>query len=276
MIVDAAIRSHRRALVLLVTVALLAFLPGFFTIPPVDRDGSRFAQATEQIDRERGLPRHPVSGIAAPHQPIGIYWLQAAVVQAARTAGLPDALTTIWLYRVPSMRRDRRRLLHLLGGTGVGFAARGRAAALMMAACPLLGIEARLATTDAMLLMTTAAAMGGLARVYLHAHGRPLAAAAGWAATAVVWTALALGVLLKGPVILLVAGLCAATITVRDRSFRWLAGLRPLAGVPWFIALTLPWSRDRDAVDQRHLPASRSGIGGPRGAGWAITSSCSG
>jgi len=40
-------------------------------------------------------------------------------------------------------------------------------AALMMASCLLLSIEGRIAKTDAMLLATTVAAMGALARVYL-------------------------------------------------------------------------------------------------------------
>jgi len=33
----------------LLVVALLGFLPGFFSIPPIDRDEARFAQATKQM-----------------------------------------------------------------------------------------------------------------------------------------------------------------------------------------------------------------------------------
>jgi hypothetical protein len=46
---DGAARSHLRAVALLVVCALLAFLPGFFQIPPTDRDESRFAQASKQM-----------------------------------------------------------------------------------------------------------------------------------------------------------------------------------------------------------------------------------
>ena len=46
---DFAAASHRRAATWLVFVCLVAFLPGFFTIPPVDRDEARFAQATKQM-----------------------------------------------------------------------------------------------------------------------------------------------------------------------------------------------------------------------------------
>ena len=48
-IVDFAVGSHPRAVVLLLLVALLSFLPGFFSIPPIDRDEARFAQATKQM-----------------------------------------------------------------------------------------------------------------------------------------------------------------------------------------------------------------------------------
>ena len=47
--VDFAVASHRRAIALLVVFSFLVFLPGFFQIPPVDRDEARFAQATKQM-----------------------------------------------------------------------------------------------------------------------------------------------------------------------------------------------------------------------------------
>ncbi|MEA2955527.1 MAG: hypothetical protein QOJ58_1024, partial [Alphaproteobacteria bacterium] len=48
-IMDFAVGSHPRAVALLLLVALLSFLPGFFSIPPIDRDEARFAQATKQM-----------------------------------------------------------------------------------------------------------------------------------------------------------------------------------------------------------------------------------
>ena len=57
-----AVTSHRRAAGVLIVAALLAFLPGFFQIPPIDRDEARFAQATKQMLEIRRLHRHPVPG----------------------------------------------------------------------------------------------------------------------------------------------------------------------------------------------------------------------
>src|SRR5262249_48600413 len=58
---------------------------------------------------------------------------------------------------------------------------------------------------------------------------------------AIFWTALAAGILLKGPLILLFVVLTAATLSAFDRSPRWLLALRPLPGVAWMLLLVLPW-----------------------------------
>ena len=85
---DYAMGSHRRAAALLVAFSLLAFLPGFFQIPPVDRDEARFAQATKQM-----LETHEYVDIRFQNEvrykkPVGIYWLQAAAVKAGEALGL--------------------------------------------------------------------------------------------------------------------------------------------------------------------------------------------
>ncbi|MBP7648973.1 MAG: glycosyltransferase family 39 protein, partial [Phenylobacterium sp.] len=57
-------------------IAFLAGLPGVFAVPPLDRDESRFAQATAQmletgdfvVIRFQNEPRFK--------KPVGIYWLQ--------------------------------------------------------------------------------------------------------------------------------------------------------------------------------------------------------
>src|SRR5262249_53070816 len=51
----------------------------------------------------------------------------------------------------------------------------------------------------------------------------------------------AVGILIKGPMILMVVGLAAATLVVLDRSARWLLTLRPIAGLLWLLILVLPW-----------------------------------
>jgi 4-amino-4-deoxy-L-arabinose transferase-like glycosyltransferase len=240
-VLDYAAASHQRAVVVLLLFCLIAFLPGFFQIPPVDRDEARFAQATKQMIESGRYVDIRFQNEVRYKKPVGIYWLQAAAVKSGEVVGVPQARTTIWLYRLPSLLGAIGAVL-LTYWTALVFVARRAAllSALMMASSILLGVEARLAKTDAMLLMTTVAVMGALARVYLVKRRAP-EANTGWQLPAIFWTALAASVLLKGPVTLMVAGITVVTLVICDRSGRWLMSLRPFAGTAWLLLLVLPW-----------------------------------
>src|SRR5215208_7658056 len=240
-IVDAATASHARAVAVLVLAALLAFLPGFFQIPPTDRDEARFAQATKQMLETGEYVDIRFQDEVRYKKPVGIYWLQAAVVKAAEAVGVRNARQTIWLYRIPSLIGAVGAVL-LTYWTALAFVSRRAAllAGLMMATSILLGVEARLAKTDAMLLMTAVATMGAMARIYL-GERRPAPGLAGWTLPAIFWTALAAGILIKGPLIVMFVLLTILALAVTDRSVRWLSGLRPVAGVLWLCLLVLPW-----------------------------------
>src|SRR6185369_10511646 len=160
--------SHARAIAFLMLSALLLFLPGFFHIPPVDRDEPRFAQATKQMIESGDFVDIRFQNDVRYKKPVGIYWLQATAVETASALGLPRAQVRIWVYRVPSLIGAIGAVL-LTYWAALAFVTRQGAAlaALMMASCILLGAEARLAKTDAMLLLTVTAAMGAMARIYL-------------------------------------------------------------------------------------------------------------
>jgi 4-amino-4-deoxy-L-arabinose transferase-like glycosyltransferase len=238
---DFAASAHQRAVAILLLVSLIAFLPGFFQIPPVDRDEARFAQATKQMIETGDYVDIRFQDEVRYKKPVGIYWLQAAVVKTAQALGLPDALTTISLYRIPSLVGAIGAVLTTYWCALAFVSRRGAVlAALMMIGCGLLGVEARLAKTDAMLLLTVVATMGALARVYL-IKPENRSALSPWALPAIFWTALAIGILLKGPVILMIVALAAATLSIIDRSARWLSALHPLPGLAWLVLLVLPW-----------------------------------
>jgi len=241
-IVDFAVGSHARALAVLLAVALLGFLPGFSSIPPIDRDEARFAQATKQMVESGDYVDIRFQDEVRYKKPVGVYWLQAAVVKTASALGFPGALTTIWLYRIPSLLGSIGAVL-LTYWAALAFVSRRAAvlAGLMMASCVLLGIERLLAKTDALLLMTVVAAMGAMGRAYLR-HGREqLDTAGAWTLAAIFWTALGAGVLLKGPLVVMVVALAALALAVVDRSAGWLLTLKPVAGSVWFALLVLPW-----------------------------------
>jgi 4-amino-4-deoxy-L-arabinose transferase-like glycosyltransferase len=238
---DYAAVSHRRAAAVLTALALCAFVPGIVQIPPVDREEARFAQATKQMLESGDYIDIRFRNDARYRVPVGIYWLQAAAVNTGAALGVRRAHTRIWLYRIPSLIGALGAVL-LTYWCALAFVSRRGAvlASTMLAASVLLGLEARLAKTDAMLLFTVVAAMGAFARAYL-ATARNPDAAVHWSAPAIFWTALAAGVLVKGPLILILIVLAATTLMVADRSAHWIKALRPLFGTAWFIALVAPW-----------------------------------
>lgn len=238
---DFAAVSHGRAVLVMLAFCLLAFLPGFFQIPPVDRDEARFAQATKQMVESGDYIDIRFQDEVRYKKPVGIYWMQAVAVKAGEVLGVPKARSTIWLYRIPSLIGAIGAVL-LTYWAALAFVARRTAllAALMMASSILLGVEARLAKTDAMLLLTSVAAMGAMARIYMSCRRTPERSIA-WQTPAIMWTALAAGVLLKGPLILMFVGLTALALSIADRSARWIGQLRPLIGFAWLILLVSPW-----------------------------------
>jgi 4-amino-4-deoxy-L-arabinose transferase-like glycosyltransferase len=240
--IDFVAGSHVRAVAFLLLCGFLLFLPGFFNIPPVDRDEARFAQATKQMVETSDFVDIRFQDDVRYKKPVGVYWLQAAAVETASALGLQRAQLRVWLYRVPSLIGAIGAVL-LTYWTALAFVTRRGAilAALILCSSVLLGVEARLAKTDAMLLLTVVAAMGALARVYLSWQRGEDPEHPPWTWPLIFWTAMAGGILLKGPLILMFVALTVVTLAVLDRSATWLWRLRPVWGLMWMLVLVLPW-----------------------------------
>ena len=240
--IDFVTADHARAVGFLLLCGLLLFLPGFFTIPTIDRDEARFAQATKQMVETGDYVDIRFQDEVRYKKPVGIYWMQAAAVQTASALGLPRAQLRIWVYRVPSLIGAIGAVL-LTYWTALGFVTRRGAilAALLMCSSVLLSAEARLAKTDAMLLLTVVAAMGAMARVYLSWQRGEDPARPPWSYPIIFWTALAGGILLKGPLILMFVALTVIALAILDRDASWLWRLRPVWGAMWMLVLVLPW-----------------------------------
>lgn len=232
---DKRLGSKNAALLLIFAFAL--FLPGFFSLPPFDRDEARFVQASKQMVESGDYLDIRFQDDARHKKPIGIYWLQAGALKLSGQ----DAAAPLWVYRLVSLSGALLAVLGtgLLGARLFGAGA-GLAAGFGLAASLLLGVEARLAKTDAMLLATIVAMQAGLAVVYLK-HRAPGALPATWLPALVFWLALGAGTLIKGPVAPAVAGLTILCLSLADRDWRWLLRLKPLAGLPLAAAIVLPW-----------------------------------
>ena len=230
------------AVPLLVVATLVMMVPGLFTLPPMDRDEPRFAQASKQMLETSDFVAIRFGEEARNKKPVGIHWLQAGAVGLGESLGVPDARRQIWLYRIPSLAGALAAVLLTYWAARALLPREGSVlAALFLAATPLLGVEARLATTDAVLNATVVAAMGALIRAYL---ARPAAGGAGRGSlgnAVVFWAAMGVGLLIKGPITPLVAGLAAAALSVGARSAAWLRALRPLPGAVLCLLVVLPW-----------------------------------
>jgi 4-amino-4-deoxy-L-arabinose transferase-like glycosyltransferase len=231
--------SHLRLCAVLVLLSLACFLPGFASLQPMDRDEPRYAQASKQMLETGDFVDIRFQDEARHKKPVGIYWMQSAAVAAGEAFGIPEARSTVALYRLPSLLGALGTVL-LTYWTALAFLNRRGAflAAALIGASIIVTVEARLAKTDAMLTACTIAAMGGLARAYLR---RAAASGLTRAELAVFWIGVAVGTLVKGPLVLMFVGLPAAALSIRERSARWLLALRPKEGAAFTLAVVLPW-----------------------------------
>ncbi|HWK47575.1 MAG TPA: glycosyltransferase family 39 protein [Stellaceae bacterium] len=224
-----------RPWVLLVLLSLALFTPGIATIPPVDRDEARYIQATRQMLETHDFVQIRFQDEARNKKPVGVYWLQAALVSVF---GGPEA-TAVWPYRLAS---TLGAIAAVLLTFRLGAAILDRRSALIGAgllACSLLLVtEAHLATTDAVLLATAVAGQGALAAIYVMARrGEPT----GFGLAAAFWIAEAAAILVKGPVVPMVAVTTILALVIADRQVAWLTRLRPVLGIPLLLVLVLPW-----------------------------------
>jgi 4-amino-4-deoxy-L-arabinose transferase-like glycosyltransferase len=228
--------TPRRAPIVAALVALLAALPGLFTLPPMDRDESRFAEASAQMLESGDFTNIMYQDTPRYKKPVGIYWLQAASVRALSAVERRE----IWAYRIPS----------LLGAMlAAGAAAWGAAAFLkprealaagaLLAATLVLSTESVLATTDAALCGAVTLSLAAMGRIYMAARGGPPASR--WVGL-LFWVGMAGAVLLKGPIGPMVAALTALALAIWDRRARWLTGLAWNWGLIVFCGLVLPWA----------------------------------
>ena len=233
--------TAQRAPIVAALVALLAALPGLFTLPPTDRDESRFAEASAQMLESGDFTNIMFQDTPRYKKPVGIYWLQAASVEALSSVERRE----IWAYRIPSL------LGAMLAAAAAAWGAlaflKPREAAMaggLMAATMVLSTESNLATTDAALCGAITLAMAALGKIYIASRPGPDAEAppAGPWAAILLWVGVGLSILLKGPIGPMVVILTALAISVWDRDARWLGRLGWGWGAVIVGGMVLPWA----------------------------------
>ena len=221
---------HWRNILVLLTFSLLVFIPGISSIPPLDRDESRFAQASKQmietgdyIDiRFQETPRYK--------KPAGAYWIQAAAVNILS----PDKLNSIWAYRIPSLLASLAAVI-LTYAIACLFIKKQAAlfSGILLASSFLVNAEAHMAKTDALLLISLLITQYGLAKTYKGDMS--------FLSWLYFWGGLGFGILLKGPVVPVIIALTIVALWCFDRNLNLIKQLRPMTGILIAAAISLPW-----------------------------------
>lgn len=225
-----------KAWVLLFVITFAAAAPGVFTLPALDRDESRFAQASKQMLESGDYIRLRYQDELRNKKPAGIHWLQAG-----STALLTGAeARQIWTYRVPNWLGVAFATLACFW---CGIPLIGRRAsflgAVLFGSTLLLTSEGHISKTDGVLIFLTTLSIGALVRLYMRGDQSKRMAL-------LFWICMGLVFLVKGPVgpmVAAYAGLGAwvwmkATV---GKGGDWWRVLLWWPGPLIFVALVLPW-----------------------------------
>lgn len=154
-----------RAYIILFSLTLIAAAPGVFTMPALDRDESRFAQASKQMLETGDYIVIRYQDEQRNKKPAGIHWLQAGTTAVFSSAEARQ----IWSYRLPSFIGGALATCALFWA---GIPLIGRRAAFLGSALFATGVlltsEAHISKTDGVLVAITTLGVGAL--VHLRAR----------------------------------------------------------------------------------------------------------
>ncbi len=252
--------------VVLVMLCLAVYLPGLWSIPTIDRDEARFAQASRQMFESLALPEGErdtaafertesghllggahAGGLVVPmvqdrprlKKPPLIYWVQGA--SAFVLSGGDPARDAIWMYRIPSVLGA---IVACLATWRLGLLlVDARAAWLggaLLAVCPMVVWDAHQARADQLLLACTTLAMWALTQIWVRRE-REKSGWRAWAPAVGLWVALGAGVLTKGPITPMVVGLSALGVCALTGQWKWLLRTKPVVGAVVLGVMVTPW-----------------------------------
>ena len=223
----------RTALYVLLALVTMTVFTGQHMVPPMDRDESRFAQASRQMLQSGDYVTIRFQDELRAKKPAGIYWLQSASaallgdadIASYRFVNLLALLVSIFMLYHIGLR---------LYEPGIALAA-----SAAFASGFLVLAEAHLAKTDTVLMLGVMVQQSALMRIYLDRDKTTAKSSAHWI---FFWTALAAGILVKGPIAPAIAILTIAALIVWHRGAGWVRPLRLARGLILLAVICLPWA----------------------------------
>ena len=220
----------------LIILIILALFSGQYSIPPIDRDEARFAQASSQMIQSGDYVNIKFQDEIRAKKPIGIYWLQAF---SAKIFGQED----IGSYRIPSLLSSIITLVFVGLITRLIFPLYQTLIVTLLFASSIVFMgEAHLAKTDATLLCLICVQQYFLLKIILHQENTfklkylyPI----------LVWLTFSFGVLVKGPISIAILFPTVIAFCIIQKSISLIKSLRPIIGLlictlvilPWFLAI---------------------------------------
>jgi len=223
-------KSHKFYIGILIALTLLMSLPGLSQIQVIDRDEARYAQATVQMVESGDYINIKFQDRARNKKPAGIYWMQAVFVKAFTDPGE----RAIWTHRIVSVIGAILEVLATYWGTLAVLGRRGAfISGVILATSLLIATEAHIAKTDAMLCGLSALTLACLLRLQRQPDAK----------TAIIfWTALALAIMVKGPITLAIVLLTLIVYAIWSRDIQWMRGLISAPGILIAILIIVPWT----------------------------------
>ncbi|NNE57172.1 MAG: glycosyltransferase family 39 protein [Hellea sp.] len=223
-------KSHKFYIGILIALTLLMGLPGLSKIQVIDRDEARYAQATVQMVESGDYINIKFQDRARNKKPAGIYWMQAVFVKAFTDPGE----RAIWTHRIVSVLGAILAVFATYWGTLTVLGRRGAfISGVVLTSTILMAAEAHIAKTDAMLCGLSAVVLACLLRLQRQNNAK----------TAILfWVALALAIMVKGPITIAIVLLTLIAYGVWSRDVRWMRGLINAPGILLAILIIVPWT----------------------------------
>ena len=223
----------RTALYALLALVTITVFTGQHLVPPMDRDESRFAQASRQMLKSGDYVTIRFQDELRAKKPAGIYWMQSA---SAALLGEEDIAS----YRFVNLLA---LLVSIFMLYHIGLQLYAPAIALAASAAFTCGFlvlaEAHLAKTDTVLMLVVMVQQWALMRIYLDRERVTVKPSKHWI---FFWIALAAGILVKGPIAPAIAILTITVLAIWHRGAGWIRPLRLGRGLILVALITLPWA----------------------------------
>jgi len=211
-------------------LTLVLMVTGLSSLPVIDRDEARFAQASVQMAETNDLMNIKFQDEARNKKPAAAYWAQTAMIKTFAR----DGENRIWAQRLPSVLAALLTILALYWGSlrMVGRKA-GFIACALLATSLIFVFEAHIAKTDALLCASTTLIFTSLGRL----RNGP-----GKIEVWVFWIALGLSIMIKGPIGPVLAILTLLCLGIWERNLSWARPLLNWGAILAFTLIWLPWA----------------------------------